>query len=540
MSAPASHVGLTAEVIAKLPPHLRRYVVDQDAAAYTPRDHAVWRHILRRLRAHLADKAHPVYLEGLEATGIGTERIPLLDEMNAKLGLLGWSCVGVRGFIPPAVFTELQSLGVLAIAADIRNHEHVGYTPAPDIVHESAGHAPILAHARYGDYLKACGLVGFKAIASVEDQAVFDAIRNLSIVKEDPTASEEERTLAELRLTAAGNSRRFVSENTRASRLYWWTAEYGLIGSLERPNIYGAGLLSSIGEAEHCLTDAVKKVPLSVACVDRDYDITSMQPQLYVARDFEHLFEVLAEFEATLSFRRGGDAGLEEAFRARSVNHLVLGDGRELTFSRVMALHRAPEAVAPGLTYALAELGAPVMLSREGRALHKPFTGRALVAFGPGTLPSRGAFSLTCPSGLKLQGFMAGDHEVLALEASLNGVRLEVPSHALLFLAAALPSVSGGPADPVTWDRWFGELEAPEASEGEALARQRKAEALAPELAALYVEVRRLREEGTATPARLAKLAERAREFPEDWLLAEEVRELAAVITAEPEASAPA
>lgn len=540
MSASASHAGLTAAVIAKLPPHLRRYVVDQDAEAYTPRDHAVWRHILRRLRSHLADKAHPIYLEGLEATGIGTERIPLLDEMNAKLGLLGWSCVGVRGFIPPAVFTELQSLGVLAIAADIRTHEHVGYTPAPDIVHESAGHAPILAHARYGDYLKACGLVGFKAIASVEDQAVFDAIRNLSIVKEDPTASEEELALAELRLKAAGNSRRYVSENTRASRLYWWTAEYGLIGSPERPFIYGAGLLSSIGEAEHCLTDAVKKVPLSVACADRDYDITSMQPQLYVARDFEHLFEVLAGFEATLSFRRGGDAGLEEAHRARSVNHLVLGDGREITFSRVMSLHRAPAPVAPGLSYALVELGAPVMLSRGGHALHKPFTGRALVAFGPGQPPSRGEFSFTTPSGLKLEGFMAGDHEVLALRASLNGIPLEVPSHALLFLAQELPSVSGGPADPATWDRWFGELEAPEASEGEALARQRKAEALAPELAKLYLEVRRLREEGTATPARLSELAARARDFPEDWLLAQEVEELSRVITAEREACSPA
>ena len=109
--------------------------------------------------------------------------------MNEKLSQLGWAAVGVRGFIPPAVFTELQALGVLAIAADIRTHEHIEYTPAPDIVHESAGHAPIIANARYAEYLKRCGLVGFKAIATVEDQAVFEAIRNLSVVKEDPTAT---------------------------------------------------------------------------------------------------------------------------------------------------------------------------------------------------------------------------------------------------------------------------------------------------------------------------------------------------------------
>src|SRR5262245_39055999 len=321
----------TERALARLPAHLRRFVVDQEYASYTPRDQAVWRHILGRLRRHLSDKAHAVYLEGLEATGIGVERIPSLDEMNEKLAKLGWAAVGVRGFIPPAVFTELQALGVLAIAADIRTHEHIQYTPAPDIIHESAGHPPIIASSHYAQYLKRCGMVGFKAIASVEDQAMFEAIRSLSVVKEDPTATPQELEHAQDRLDAAALSRRYVSESTKASRLYWWTAEYGLIGSLEHPRLYGAGLLSSIGEAEHCLTPAVKKVPLSRQCAETEYDITRMQPQLFVARDFEHLFQVLDEFEATLSWKRGGDYGLREAYQARSVNHLVLADGHELT-----------------------------------------------------------------------------------------------------------------------------------------------------------------------------------------------------------------
>ena len=115
----------TERAIAALPLHLRRYVVAQDHAAYTPRDHAVWRHVLRRLTAHLAGRAHPRYLAGLAATGIGTEAIPSIDDMNGKLAGVGWSAVAVRGFIPPAVFTELQSRRVLAIAADVRTHEHV-------------------------------------------------------------------------------------------------------------------------------------------------------------------------------------------------------------------------------------------------------------------------------------------------------------------------------------------------------------------------------------------------------------------------------
>ena len=98
-----------------------------------------------------------------------------------------------------------------------------------------------------------------------------------------------------------------MSESTKASRLYWWTAEYGLVGGLDDPKLYGAGLLSSLGEAAHCLTPAVKKVPLSLVCADTEYDITRMQPQLFVARDFDHLFEVLEAFEATLGWRRGAD-----------------------------------------------------------------------------------------------------------------------------------------------------------------------------------------------------------------------------------------
>jgi phenylalanine-4-hydroxylase len=515
----------TERAIAGLPPHLRRFVVEQDHGAYTPRDHAVWRHILRRLTAHLRDRAHPRYLAGLEATGIEVERIPSLDEMNVKLARVGWSAVAVRGFIPPAVFTELQSRRVLAIAADIRTHEHIEYTPAPDIVHESAGHAPFIADPVYADYLQRSGEVGFRAIASTEDQAVFEAIRSLSVVKEDPSAGPEEVALAEQRLEAAAASVRYVSESTRASRLYWWTAEYGLVGALDAPRLYGAGLLSSIGEAVHCLTPAVRKLPLTAACADVAYDITRMQPQLFVARDFDQLFEVLDELAATLSWKRGGDHGLEEAHRARSVNHLVLSRGRELS-GRVVGRVAAATEVAPGLRTALARLDGPVLVSRGGVAQGKPWPGDVVVAFGGAELPERGAFELSLPSGLTLQGFAVGGGEVVNLRGAIAGRPLELPSWALLFVSEDLRSVAGGPADPGAWDRWFGELSSFGEGEGEARARAHKAEALPPRLAALYAEVRRLREAGAASRERLAAIREAAGAYPEDWLLRAEVDEL--------------
>jgi phenylalanine-4-hydroxylase len=519
----------TERAIAKLPMHLRRFVVTQDYEAYTPRDQAVWRHVLRRLTGHLRDKAHASYLRGLEATGIGVDRIPSLDEMNEKLARIGWSAVSVRGFVPPAVFTELQALRVLAIAADIRTFEHIAYTPAPDIIHESAGHAPILVDPRYAEYVQRCGIVGFKSIASQEDQAVYEAIRNLSVVKEDPSSTEDDWRFAEARLTAACASRRFVSESTRASRLYWWTAEYGLVGDLDSPRIYGAGLLSSIGEAERCLGKAVKKLPLTLACADTEYDITTMQPQLFVARDFDHLFEVLEAFESTLAWKRGGDAGLDEAQRARTVNHLVLSDGLELT-GRVA--QRIPGRSAnPNLATALARLEGPIMVSRQGRCESKPWPGEALVAFGRGELPARGAFTLELPSGLCLSGFHAGDQEVIDLRGSLAGAPLELPSWALVFVAEGLPSVAGGPADPGAWDHWYGDQNAFATGEAERIARQRKAEALTPELAALYAEARALREEPAPDPSRVEAFHRQGAKYPEEWLLKAEIDELLAATT---------
>ena len=517
-------VSPSERAIHRLPPHLRRYVVPQDYAAYTPRDHAVWRHVLRRLVRHLATRAHESYRRGLAATGIGTERIPSMDEMNACLARLGWSAVSVRGFIPPAVFTELQSMRVLAIAGDIRTHEHVEYTPAPDIVHESAGHAPILADASYAEFLQRAGELGFRAIASAEDDAVYQAIRALSIVKEDPSATPAEIAAADERLAAAVASRRFVSEATRASRLYWWTAEYGLVGTLDDPKIYGAGLLSSIGESTHCFSAEVERIPLDVGAAEVDFDITRMQPQLFVARDLAQLPEVVDALAATLAWRRGGDHGLRQALTARTVNHVVLADGTAVT-GTVTALHEGVAPTASGLATAAAVLSGPVQLSREGRADDDPVEAPAVVAIGDRRVPRDGPFRLAFDSGLRLSGRIA-DGLAVELRGAVGSRELPLPGRAVLLSTPSIPSVAGGPGDPAAWDERFGSPVG--GDEGEARARAHRIAALPPRLATLYAEVRAIRERGALDRERLAAIAREAEAYPGDWLLREELAELSA------------
>jgi phenylalanine-4-hydroxylase len=315
----------------KLPAHLKRYVVTQDYERYTPVDQAVWRYIMKQLASSLSKAAHPCYLQGLRKTGIEIDRIPDLTKMSQKLEEFGWNVVAVSGFIPPAAFMELQAHGFLPVACDLRTVDHLNYTPAPDIVHEAAGHAPILIEPEFAAYLKAYAQVASKAIISHEDMAQYESIRILSDLKEDPASTPEDIRTAEDHLIEVNAGMGHTSEAALLGRMNWWTAEYGLIGSLESPRIYGAGLLSSIAESRACLSEKITKLPLTVNCIDYSYDITEMQPQLFVTPDFAHLTVVLDQLADRMAFRRGGVEGLEKACLARTVNTVELDSGLQIS-----------------------------------------------------------------------------------------------------------------------------------------------------------------------------------------------------------------
>ena len=266
------------KAVAALPKHLLQFAVDQRYDDYTPVDHAVWRFIMRQNTFFLKEYAHKVYFQGLLETGISFERIPRISEMNDILGQIGWGAVAVDGFIPPAAFMEFQAYKVLVIACDMRQIHHIEYTPAPDIVHEAAGHAPIIVDQEYSRYLQRFGEVGAKAMQSKKDFELYEAIRSLSILKELPNPDAAELAAAEKLVEERQKNLGEPSEMALLSRLHWWTVEYGLIGTLEKPKIYGAGLLSSIGESVSCLQPQVKKIPYSIDAADIDFDLTTNKP----------------------------------------------------------------------------------------------------------------------------------------------------------------------------------------------------------------------------------------------------------------------
>lgn len=317
--------------VAKLPKHLRQYIVEQHYEKYTPIDQAVWRYVMRQNYSYLKSVAFYPYIKGLQRAGLSIEYIPDLQSMNDNLGKIGWGAVTVDGFIPPAAFMEYQSYRVLVIAADIRQLNHIEYTPAPDIIHESAGHAPIIADTDYNNYLSYFGSIGAKAMFSSKDFELYEAIRKLSIVKEAHGVDEEEIIAAEKNLKYISDNMGEPSEMALLGRLHWWTVEYGLIGTLENPKIYGAALLSSIGESATCMNSDVKKIWYDINTINYPYDITKTQPQLFVTETFQNLIDVLEAFADTMAFRRGGAESILKAMECKNPSTAVYSSGLQIT-----------------------------------------------------------------------------------------------------------------------------------------------------------------------------------------------------------------
>jgi phenylalanine-4-hydroxylase len=372
------------EAVRSLPKHLLQFAVDQRYDEYTPVDHAVWRFIMRQNIFFLREYAHKVYFQGLLDTGISFERIPRIEEMNEILGKIGWGAVAVDGFIPPSAFMEFQAYKVLVIACDMRQIHHIEYTPAPDIVHEAAGHAPIIVDREYSNYLQRFGEVGAKAMQTRKDFELYEAIRHLSILKElpnaDPKEVEEATKEVERRFADLGEP----SEMALLSRLHWWTVEYGLIGNIESPKIYGAGLLSSIGESVSCLEANVKKIPYSIDAQNQAFDITTKQPQLFVCKDFKHLMNVLEEFAGKMAYQVGGLEGLNKAIECNRVATCEYSSGLQVTGVFTEAITTTAEAVTA------TTLGNPQSAIRTPELAYLRTNGPTALAFANRQLDSHG------------------------------------------------------------------------------------------------------------------------------------------------------
>jgi phenylalanine-4-hydroxylase len=533
-------------LIDRLPKHLKQFIKPQVYDDYTPINQAVWRYVMRKNVSYLSKVAHNSYLEGLEKTGLEIDNIPNMYGMNRILKEIGWAAVAVDGFIPPNAFMEFQAYNVLVIACDIRQLEHIEYTPAPDIIHEGAGHAPIIANPEYAEYLRRFGEIGCKAISSSRDYELYEAIRLLSILKEAEGTPQEEIKKAEEQVDFLQNNMGELSEMSRIRNLHWWTVEYGLIGTIENPKIYGAGLLSSIGESAWCMTDNVKKIPYDISAADQSFDITKPQPQLYVTPDFAQLNSVLEEFANTMALRKGGPKSVQKLIDSKALGTIELSTGIQIsgiftnviehegksvyvqTTGKTALSYREKELVGHGTEYHAEGFGSPIgklkginlaieeMSPRDLRA-YDIYEGEQVTLEFEGNITVKGEI---ITGSRNLQG------EILLIKfknctVTHNDTILFQPEWGIYDMAVGKKVISAfsGPADVNSFDMIN------HVPSSQTIKQKKSPER--EELEKLYASIRNIREHKPAITTLKEAFASVTANHPNDWLLSVEIAELA-------------
>ena len=541
------NLAASEKILARLPEHLKQFIVAQNYEQYTAMDQAVWRFVMRKNTAFLKDVAHESYLGGLKKAGISIEAIPSIYGMSRILKEIGWAAVAVDGFIPPNAFMEFQANKILVIASDIRQLEHIEYTPAPDIIHEASGHAPIIANPDYAEFLRRLGKIGARAILSKHDVALYEAVRKLSILKEAGAADKKKILDAEAAVKKLQEEECSLSEMAQVRNMQWWSVEYGLVGPLENPKIYGAGLLSSIGESAQCLGPGVKKLPYSLDVVNMSFDITRPQPQLYVAPDFAYLMEVLEAFADTLSIRTGGYKGLQKLINSESVGTIELNTGLQISgiFSKVI-LNENKEVVyfktsgATALAYREKELiGHGISYHKDGyssplgmlKSVSLPLENMTAVDLKAYDFYDGKQLSFEFESGIKVKGVnitgmrnVAGKIMIIQLSNCTVTYKEEVlfrPEFGVFDMAIGNTVVSAfaGAADPCSFPSLYRAPRAP------SISKETNDKALA--LCELAQRIRDLRASGGFSEKDLDNIfAILKQEHPYNWLLPLEVLEL--------------
>lgn len=196
---------------AKKQPYVSRQPDSQGHIHYSADENAMWQALLERQATQIPNRACSAYLEGLEKLNLPLTHIPQLHDIDEILqATTGWQTAAVPALISFGKFFKLLANKRFPVATFIRRFEDMDYIEEPDIFHEIVGHCPLLTHPAFAAFNETYGKLGLNA-------------------------SKEERWFL--------------------ARLYWFTIEFGLVGS--RPDnrrIYGGGILSSPSETLYALS----------------------------------------------------------------------------------------------------------------------------------------------------------------------------------------------------------------------------------------------------------------------------------------------
>ncbi len=258
----ASHSDSTAEK----QPYLSHQPDSQGHIHYSDDENAMWQALLTRQAKQIPNRACSAYLEGLEKLNLPSTHIPQLNDIDQILqATTGWQTAAVPALISFGKFFKLLANKRFPVATFIRRFEDMDYIEEPDVFHEIVGHCPLLTHPAFAAFNETYGKLGLDA-------------------------SKEERWFL--------------------ARLYWFTIEFGLVGSHpDNRRIYGGGILSSPSETIYALngSDTLQQSnhqqqPQNqpehrafdlLDVLRTPYRIDHIQPIYYVIDDLDTLFDIV-------------------------------------------------------------------------------------------------------------------------------------------------------------------------------------------------------------------------------------------------------
>ncbi len=220
---------------------------------YPESDHEVWNFLYKRQMKFLPGRVCEEYLDGVEKLHFTSKKIPALRDLSSTFKkATGWKVARVPGLIDVDDFFSLLKRKVFPSTDYIRGKDELDYTPAPDLFHDMFGHMPLLTNPNFASFYQKFG---------------------------------------EAALHAKGIDRKDLET------FHWFTVEFGLIRKQEGMRIYGAGIVSSLGEVQHALSNDVEVRSFEPEkMVKQTYDVWHLQPVLFAIDSFEQLEEGFMEW----------------------------------------------------------------------------------------------------------------------------------------------------------------------------------------------------------------------------------------------------
>jgi phenylalanine-4-hydroxylase len=226
---------------------------------YTMNDLLVWETLFTRQMEVLQPVVSCEYLTALQKVKFIKDKIPDFAEVNALLKpMTGWSLEVVPSISPQKEFFKFLSERKFTATCWLRTMEQLDYLEEPDMFHDVFAHVPLLSNMNYVNFFKGISDIALKYI---------DDSRAIELL----------------------------------GRIYWFTIEFGLIKENNELKIYGAGIISSLGETKHCLSDQSNKLSFDVNTIfNTTFRTDILQDTYFVIESFEQLDNSLYEIEVQL------------------------------------------------------------------------------------------------------------------------------------------------------------------------------------------------------------------------------------------------